>query len=102
MPLGMLAAADNPRSRFEARMREMGGTPVFNRDVQLWTVMFDDGERKLDVWASRPLFRAGEREWTIDGRPEILLSNAQILRGKPALEWLTPITVRTGSSEPVP
>lgn len=81
-PLGMLAAADNPRSRFEARMREMGGTPVFNRDIQLWTVIFDDGERKLDVWASRPLFRVGEQEWTIDGRPEILLSNAQILRGK--------------------
>ncbi len=80
--LGMLAEANNPASQFETRMRALGGTPAFNSDVHLWTVAFDDGERKLDLWATAPLFGAGERHCTIEGRRETALSNAQILRGK--------------------
>ncbi|MCY4122781.1 MAG: hypothetical protein OXG72_17880 [Acidobacteria bacterium] len=81
-PVGMFAEANNPACRFEARMRALGGMPAFNSDVQLWRVSFDDGERKLDLWASAPLLGAGEQACTIDGRPETVLSTAQILRGK--------------------
>ena len=56
--------------------------PPFNGDVKLWRVAFDDGERKLDLWASAPLLGAGEQACMIDGRPETVLSTAQILRGK--------------------
>ena len=80
--LGMFAEANNPACKFEARMRALGGRPAFNSDAQLWRVSFDDGERKLDLWASAPLLGAGEQACTIDGRLETVLSTAQILRGK--------------------
>ena len=81
-PLGMLAAANNPAAQFEARMRALGGTPAFHPMARLWTVSFDKGERKLDIWATAPLLGAGQQTCTIDGRSETALSSAQILRGK--------------------
>ena len=81
-PLGMLAAANNPAARFEARMRTLGGEPAFYPMARLWTVSFDKGERKLDLWATAPLLGAGQRAYTIGGRLEAALSSAQILRGK--------------------
>ena len=81
-PLGMLAAANNSAAQFEARMRALGGTPAFHAMARLWTVSFDKGERKLDLWATTPLLGAGQQTCTIDGRSETALSSAQILRGK--------------------
>ena len=81
-PLGMLAEANNPAAQFEARMRTLGGKPAFFPMARLWTVSFDEGERKLDLWATAPLLGAGQRACTIDGRLETALSSAQILRGK--------------------
>lgn len=81
-PLGMLAEANNPAARFEARMRALGGNPAFHAMARLWTVSFDEGERKLDLWATAPLLGAGQRTCTVDGRSETALSSAQILRGK--------------------
>ena len=81
-PLGMLAEANNPAAQFEARMRTLGGRPAFYPMARLWTVSFDEGERKLDLWATAPLFGAGQQTCTIGGRPETALSSAQILRGK--------------------
>ena len=45
----MLAEAANPAARFEARMRTLGGRPAFYPMARLWTVSFDEGERKLDL-----------------------------------------------------
>ena len=81
-PLGMLAEANNPATQFEARMRALGGKPAFHPMARLWTVSFDKGERKLDLWATAPLLGAGQQTCTIDGRSETALSSAQILRGK--------------------
>lgn len=81
-PLGMLATANNPASQFEPRLRALGGTPTFSSELGMWRVSFDRDERKLDLWATAPLFGAGERASTIDGRLETVLSSAQILRGK--------------------
>ena len=81
-PLGMLSEANNPAARFEASMRALGGTPAFHPMARLWTVSFDKGERKLDLWATVPLLAAGEQTCAIDGRLETALSSAQILRGK--------------------
>ncbi|MCY4633910.1 MAG: hypothetical protein OXG04_05270 [Acidobacteria bacterium] len=81
-PLGMLAQANNPAAQFEARMRTLGGRPAFYPMARLWTVSFDKGERKLDLWATAPLLGAGRQACTIDGRLEAALSSAQILRGK--------------------
>ena len=81
-PLGRLATGNDPAAKFETAMRALGGKPRFNSDLGLWTVSFDHGERKLDLWATEPLLRAGERMCTIDGHPETVLSSAQILRGK--------------------
>lgn len=80
--LGMLAEANNPASRFEARMRALGGRPAFDSDLRLWRIPFEDGRRKLDLWATRPLLGAGEHVATIEERTERVLSSAQILRGK--------------------
>ena len=81
-PLGMLAEANNPAAQFEARLRALGGRPAFHPMARLWTVEFDTGERKLDLWATAPLLGAGQQACTIDGRSETALSSAQILRGK--------------------
>ena len=81
-PLGMLAETNNPAAQFEARMRTLGGRPAFYPMARLWTVSFDKGERKLDLWATAPLLAAGQRTCTIDGRLETALSSAQVLRGK--------------------
>lgn len=80
-PLGRLATNNDPGSKFETAMRALGGEPRFNSDIRLWTVSFDGGERKLDLWATTPLLAAGEQKATIDGHTTVL-SSAQILRGK--------------------
>ena len=80
--LGMLAEGNNPASRFEAKMRALGGRPAFDSDLRLWRIPFEDGRRKLDLWATRPLLGAGEHVATIEERTERVLSSAQILRGK--------------------
>lgn len=86
-PLAQLARENDPGAKFEAAMEALGGRLGFNSDMGLWTVEFDDGQRKLDLWATTPLITEGAATATIDGRTETLLSSAQILRGKLERGW---------------
>ena len=80
--LGMLSRENNPASAFESKMQGLGGTSGFTKELGLWRVSFDGGERNLDLWATTPRLNAGEHPATVDGLMETVLSSAQILRGK--------------------
>ena len=81
-PLGRLRADQGDPSRFEARLKVLGGKAQYYPDQKFWRVAFDDGKQGLDIWAHDSEIAAGEEQRTVQGRVETVLSSAQILRGK--------------------
>ena len=72
---------ENPvESRFEHRMRELGGRPEYFRSLRMYQVRF--GDQGLDLWAHAVEPPGGQGRFAIEGREETVLSNVQILWGK--------------------
>ena len=65
---------------FEPAMEALGGRPDFNAELNLFSVVFGGG--RLDLWARNPMPAAGHETMPVEGEPEVVLSTAQILRGK--------------------
>ena len=65
---------------FEPAMEALGGRPVFSAELNMFTVVF--AESKIDLWARNPMISAGHGTVRVEGEPEVVLSTAQILRGK--------------------
>ena len=71
----------NPiQSAFVEQVKALGGEPRFLPELNKYKVLFDEGE--IDIWARTPILREGHRRELVEGRQEVLLTNAQILRGK--------------------
>ena len=66
--------------RFEPAMEALGGRPEFNAELNLLTVVF--ARSRIDLWARNPMPAAGHETIRVEGEPEVVLSTAQILRGK--------------------
>lgn len=81
-PLKTLTAAAN--AWFEREVRETGGEPNFDEQLNLYSISFgDSGEpQRVELWARSPLLAHGHAAETVEGRSEVVLSTAQILRGK--------------------
>ena len=74
---------ENPvESRFEHRMRELGGRPEYYQSLRMYQVRF--GDQGLDLWAHAVEPPGSQSRLEIDGRREAVLSNVQILWGKVA------------------
>ena len=72
---------ENPvESRFENRMRELGGRPEYYQSLQMYQVQF--GEQGLDLWVHAVEPPGSQSRLEIEGREETVLSNVQILWGK--------------------
>ncbi len=71
---------DPNQSGFEVQVKALGGEPRFFPELNKYKILFDEGE--IDIWARTPMLRDGHRRELVEGREEVLLSNAQILRGK--------------------
>ncbi|MCY3738041.1 MAG: nucleotidyl transferase AbiEii/AbiGii toxin family protein [Gemmatimonadaceae bacterium] len=72
---------ENPvESRFEHRMRELGGRPEYYRSLRMYQVRF--GDQGLDLWAHAIQPPGSQERINIEGREESVLSNVQILWGK--------------------
>ena len=72
---------ENPvESRFEHRMRELGGRPEYYRSLRMYQVRF--GDQGLDLWAHTVQPPGSQRRLQIEGRKETVHSNVQILWGK--------------------
>ena len=72
---------ENPvESRFEHRMRELGGRTEYYRSLRLYQVRF--GDQGLDLWAHTVQPPGSQRRLEIDGREETVHSNVQILWDK--------------------
>ena len=65
---------------FEPAMEALGGRPVFSAELNMFTVVFPGS--KIDLWARDPMLSAGHGTAQVEGEPEVVLSTAQILRGK--------------------
>ena len=65
---------------FVTRMQELGAERIIDAERQL-IVSF--GKAVLDIFQNAPTPGSGEEEYLIDEQPETVLSNAQILYGKP-------------------
>lgn len=81
-PLKTLTAGAN--AWFEREVRETGGEPNFDEQLNLYSISFGgSGEpQRVELWARSPLLAHGHAAETVEGRSEIVLSTAQILRGK--------------------
>ena len=81
-PLQKLSDAAN--AWFEREVRQTGGEPSFNAQLNLYTISFGDGgnPQRIELWARSPVLACGHATDTVQGRSEVLLSTAQILRGK--------------------
>ena len=71
---------DPIQSGFEEQVKTLGGEPRFVPELNKYKILFDEGD--IDIWARAPMLREGHRHELVEGRQEVLLSNAQILRGK--------------------
>lgn len=72
---------ENPvESRFEQRMRELGGRPEYYQTLGMYQVRFD--EQGLDLWAHAVEPPGSQRRSSVEDREETVLSNVQILWGK--------------------
>ena len=76
-----LRRLDDPRNAwFKRKFGALGGRPHFNPQLNLYSIDF--GEQEIELWSHSPLIAAGHRPERVAGRDEVLLSTAQILRGK--------------------
>ena len=72
---------ENPvESRFEHRMRELGGRPEYYQSLRMYQVRF--GSQGLDLWAHTVQPPGGQTRLALEGREETVHSNVQILWGK--------------------
>ena len=72
---------ENPvESRFEHRMRQLGGRPEYYQSLGMYQVRF--GEQGLDLWAHAVEPPSSQSRLEIDGMEETVLSNVQVLWGK--------------------
>ena len=72
---------ENPvESRFEHRMRELGGRPEYFRSLRMYQVRF--GDQGLDLWAHAVQPPGSQSRLRIEGREETVHSNVQVLWGK--------------------
>ena len=65
---------------FEPAMEALGGRPVFSAELNMFTVIFAGS--RIDLWARNPMPAEGHETIRVEGEPEVVLSTAQILRGK--------------------
>ena len=64
---------------FDQEMKELGaGQPIHRQDQ----IIIPVGELKMNIFEGTPTPGVGEERIEVNGEPEIVLSNAQILTGK--------------------
>ena len=72
---------ENPvESRFEHRMRELGGRPEYFRSLRMYQVRF--GDQGLDLWAHAVQPPGSQSRLRIEGREETVHSNVQAALGQ--------------------
>ncbi len=77
-PLANLAATGP--TTFTTDIAQLGGQARYNPERNKFIIQFHNGA--IDIWARSPILKKGHEKETIEDKPEILLSTAQIIRGK--------------------
>ena len=70
----------NAASAFRQRSERLGATVTAGQREQLVRASWPG--IKVELWATAPMPQSGSREAVVDGKPEVVLSTTQILRGK--------------------
>jgi hypothetical protein len=69
---------------FQQQVRKLGAIPEYSPRLNLYDIRFGERphEQAVQLWSHQPAIARGHAVETVEGREELVLSNAQILRGK--------------------
>lgn len=69
---------------FQQQVRKLGAIPEYSSRLNLYDIRFGERphEQAVQLWSHQLAIAKGHAVETVEGREELVLSNAQILRGK--------------------